>query len=610
MLLLVGSGRALGTLWWLKPNTPLTVGRKGAPLLIDNDHSVSRKHATVTADTEDLSDISVLDNGSKFGVHINGRRCTAHSECRLGVGDRVTFGGQESTFELRCSPAAFCLANMRSDMITLSDSIYANAKALGIPIVSDIEQCTHVLVPKLEVTTKLVRALVFNRWIASPDYLSQLSALPATIKIEDPTAASVGEFIRNLQFFPTPQIPDMPTDSPVDLGDVKWQPDGRRQQLFADNIFAFSDAVQYDKYRTLIVTSGGLCTMLPGCDERHEPKWLSKKTLDAQAKAAADRMLDVCKGANDRTRVLPKTSSTYLVLPSTSTGNVIADSGFDVAAFVMRVARLLDTTPISESELGLAVLFIPCDEHSNPSISSRTPRDTDNSINDTSAGSDSLNESAPTKNSPIESECMPKKAIQEGHRKRARISSFWESAVSSSVLREDSTKGGPDPGPHTDANCMHDSGSIEASVGDVQPDQKSTSARRRRRGSDFWSGALKDNALSDPPSCVADSGNAAGVLDGALTISKNEEHADTVCKEEVLSKVHHPQAESATYSEVDAPEHDSNCGNQERKLTSGVTVQVVSLAKPKMPVTSHIAISHAGANFKRFKKTVHTYQRD
>ncbi|PIA13997.1 hypothetical protein COEREDRAFT_94198 [Coemansia reversa NRRL 1564] len=611
MLLLVGSGRALGTLWWLKPNTPLTVGRKGAPLLIDNDHSVSRKHATVTADAEDMSFISVLDNGSKFGVHINGRRCTAHSECKMGVGDKVTFGGQGSAFELRHSPAAFCLANMHSDMVALTDSIYANAKALGIPVVNDIERCTHVLVPKLEVTTKLVRALVFSRWIASPDYLSQLETLPATVKIDNPSVARVSEFIRNLEFLPTPHTPEVPTDSPVDLGSVKWLPDDRRQRLFRGNTFAFSDTAQCDKYRSLIATSGGICTMLPEYEEQQGFKRHSKREFEAQAKVAADCLLALCKDGNDYAHTRSKTMTIYLVLPSTLSGNDIVDIRSDAAAYVMRVAQLLNVRPISESELGLAVLFIPCDQNLIPSISSRAARDTGGANNDILASPDALDVSTPTTRYPIKSECVSQKNDQEGRRKRARISSFWEAAISSSHLGETPLKDTPDAGPHTEPNCKGDSGSTEAKFIDAQPEQEDTIARHRGRGNDFWSSTLKDNGSSDPPTCATDSGYAAEALDGTLTtIQNHESYPQAICKEQMQSNENCPQAVAATSSGIGALEHSNNNENQGRKLISAVAVQVVPLVKPKVSAAAHNATGHIGANFKQFKKTIHTYQHD
>ncbi|KAJ1737044.1 hypothetical protein LPJ72_000831, partial [Coemansia sp. Benny D160-2] len=161
MLLLVGQERALGTVWLLRPGAEIAVGRKGAPLLIDGDHSVSRNHATLFVGAHGLDAINVKDNGSKFGVHINAHPCVSGTKRPLRVGDKITFGAQGSSFELRVCRIAFCMANMRLSLGVSAEQLAVRASEVGVDVVDAVEKCTHLITPSLAVTSKLVAALVF-----------------------------------------------------------------------------------------------------------------------------------------------------------------------------------------------------------------------------------------------------------------------------------------------------------------------------------------------------------------------------------------------------------------------------------------------------------------
>ncbi|KAJ2327234.1 hypothetical protein GGH92_010090 [Coemansia sp. RSA 2673] len=148
MLLLVGSGRALGTVWRLSTGARLVVGRKDAPLLIEGDRSVSRVHATVVTLADDMSGVDIEDEGSKFGIHINGHSCPGRATSRLNIGDTIMFGAQDSTFELRRSPISLCIANMRSEPPSAVHAILANAGSLGKEVACHTK-VTHAWRPTL-----------------------------------------------------------------------------------------------------------------------------------------------------------------------------------------------------------------------------------------------------------------------------------------------------------------------------------------------------------------------------------------------------------------------------------------------------------------------------
>ncbi|KAJ2156774.1 hypothetical protein GGF46_004958 [Coemansia sp. RSA 552] len=336
MLLLVGQNRALGAIWWIKPGLQLTVGRKDTPLLVSGDKSVSRSHAMVEADPKDSSRVSVTDYGSKFGVHVNGEQCPANSRHPVNVGDTVTFGGQGSTFELRQCPVSICMANLHSGM--------------------DVEDCTHLLALELEVTRKLVLGLVLGRNIISSGYLGQLKLLPPSFDIPDPTAEKIELFIGGLQFLPAPQPPDALQDSPIDLAGVGWLPDLQRQRLFQSKLFAFSDSAQLDRYRAVIEASQGSCTLLSEAVAWEQTRSLSKRKWQAQAKALANALMSR-NSDKEACLILP---------PAPVEGN--ASGKYSVTALINEMARLLSLRSISETEISLAVLFVSCDEHTNPAV--------------------------------------------------------------------------------------------------------------------------------------------------------------------------------------------------------------------------------------------------
>ncbi|KAJ1807341.1 hypothetical protein LPJ77_003071, partial [Coemansia sp. RSA 2523] len=151
-----------------------------------------------------------------------------------------------------------------------------------IPMVENVEECTHLLVPQLDVTRKLVHGLVSGCWLGALDYIQQIKVHPYTHTVSDPTVARISEYIQNLEYMPVPQRPELPANSPIDLSNVSWLPDRRRQHLFDAKMFVFVDKTQYDKYLPVIKKSGGSCVMLPNVEEWVQSPNHSTSELEAQ----------------------------------------------------------------------------------------------------------------------------------------------------------------------------------------------------------------------------------------------------------------------------------------------------------------------------------------
>jgi DNA-binding winged helix-turn-helix (wHTH) protein len=70
-------------------NYPFTIGRARECHLIIDHSSVSRLHAQLEFDHEQ---VVITDMGSRNGTYVNGRRLQANEPCRLRAGDRINLG--------------------------------------------------------------------------------------------------------------------------------------------------------------------------------------------------------------------------------------------------------------------------------------------------------------------------------------------------------------------------------------------------------------------------------------------------------------------------------------------------------------------------------------
>lgn len=335
MLLLVGSERALGAIWVLLPGKQLTVGRKDTPLLVEDDKSVSRKHATIFTGDAGSTDLKVQDEGSTFGIQIDGSKCPESSISQLKAGSKITFGGQKSVFELRSLKIALYIAD---DICSseLHQKMVDSAGKLGIKVVKGMEDATHMVVSTLAVTTEVVSALVCGCYFVTSEYILNLgSNIKATARTN---GCPVDEFIGTFKFLPQTHTPPVSANSSVDISAVDWSPDtGCRSQLFCSKQCVFFDEQQYQRYHSLIDRAGGSCVLLKEESTLELTKRI--KSLDTDGN-----------------------TSTYLI----SAGSA-ADSA--LTSLVEATATQLGLKMIPESEIGLAIAFASCKDYmSSPLI--------------------------------------------------------------------------------------------------------------------------------------------------------------------------------------------------------------------------------------------------
>lgn len=81
----------------------ISVGRTGSNVLIIDEPSLSKIHASLSVDNDGA--LSVADTGSTNGTFINGQRISYGKATRLVAGDRLKFGNVEVEFEPVESPS-------------------------------------------------------------------------------------------------------------------------------------------------------------------------------------------------------------------------------------------------------------------------------------------------------------------------------------------------------------------------------------------------------------------------------------------------------------------------------------------------------------------------
>lgn len=165
---------------------PMRVGREPGNDLVINEDSVSRFHAVLWAEGDD---VSVHDLGSINGTHVNGQRITAPQ--RVRIGDRVRFGDR---FEVLIEAG-------RATRRTLRYAIGVEGTRASFPVVADrfyigADDDADLLLPDAEGLVLLLDD--GELWLAQGDEERKLepgerfaAGGQTLFVIADPTAASV-----------------------------------------------------------------------------------------------------------------------------------------------------------------------------------------------------------------------------------------------------------------------------------------------------------------------------------------------------------------------------------------------------------------------------------
>lgn len=299
------------------------VGRKNCSILIEDDKSISRDHATLIANfsvtnqsqTVEIPNLTIKDN-SKYGTFVNEKKMQNNLSLVLKIGDRVTFGVFESKFRVEYEPLVVC-----SSCLDTSGKTALNQAVLqlgGLTANNWSEECTHLVMTSVKVTIKTICALICGCPIVKPEYFTEFVEAVQSRK-QPPQIES---------FFP-------PLDEPT-IGSKKIDLSGRqeRKHIFRGKTFVFLNAKQHKKLSSAIVFGGGKVKLLTEENEN-----------DSFFSAPGTCVVDV---------------------GITNTQTLIPDSQKMWVHSIVDMLQRQGLRPIPEAEIGLAVIFMTTENYCNP----------------------------------------------------------------------------------------------------------------------------------------------------------------------------------------------------------------------------------------------------
>ncbi|XP_014446724.1 nibrin isoform X2 [Tupaia chinensis] len=332
--LLPAAGPARGEPHRLLTGVEYTVGRKNCAILIEDDNSISRNHAVLTADfsvtnlsqTYEIPVLTIKDN-SKYGTFVNEEKIQNGLSQTLKTGDRVTFGVFESKFRVEYEPLVACSSCLdASGKTTLSQAVLQLG---GLTVNNWTEECTHLVMLSVKVTIKTICALICGCPIVKPEYFTEFVKAVQSKK-EPPKMES---------FYP-------PIDEPA-IGNKSIDLSGRqeRKQIFKGKTFVFLNTKQHKKLSSAIVFGGGETRLITEENEE-EDSFLS---------APGTCVVDV--GITHSQILIPDSQKQWI-------------------HSIMDMLQRQGLRPIPEAEIGLAVIFMTtehyCDPRGQPSTGLKT----------------------------------------------------------------------------------------------------------------------------------------------------------------------------------------------------------------------------------------------
>ncbi|VTJ67574.1 Hypothetical predicted protein [Marmota monax] len=322
--LLPAAGPVRGEPYRLLTGIEYIVGRKNCAILIEEDQSISRNHAVLTANfsltnlsqINEIPTLTIKDN-SKYGTFVNEEKMQNGLSQTLKTGDRVTFGVFESKFRVEYEPLVAC-----SSCLDVSGKTALNQAILqlgGLTVNNWTEECTHLVMMSVKVTIKTICALICGRPIVKPEYFTEfLKAVQS--KKQPPQIES---------FYPPIDEPTIGSKN-IDLSERQ-----ERKQIFKGKTFIFLNAKQHKKLSSAVIFGGG------------EARLITEENEEEDSFFSAPGICVVDIGI-------------------TNTQILIPDSQKKWVHSIMDVLQRQGLRPIPEAEIGLAVIFMTTENYCDP----------------------------------------------------------------------------------------------------------------------------------------------------------------------------------------------------------------------------------------------------
>lgn len=227
------------------PGKDYVLGRRDCDIVIENDQSVSRKHAILTVAHPEANVANVnkpasitLRDVSKFGTFVNNKKFKG--EKVLQSGDEVRFGTPKSVHRVVYEPFVITTSCVSGPAKNEVRSLVAS---IGGHVTNDWRKDCGVLVMKtLTVTIKVVCALVSQKPIVTVDYLRDLHKHLKGEAAEKPK--------------PEKYLP--PVMERLVHPDVSFHPAAQRASVFLGMSFYFLSEKQFQKMSLVVELGGGV----------------------------------------------------------------------------------------------------------------------------------------------------------------------------------------------------------------------------------------------------------------------------------------------------------------------------------------------------------------
>ncbi|KAK0147845.1 Nibrin [Merluccius polli] len=257
-----------------------------------------------------------VKDASKYGTFVNNSRLPENQPLILKAGDNVTFGVFHSKFSVDHQKVVVCSSCLdNSEKVLLSDAL----QLLGGRLVNSWTQdCTHLVMSSVKVTIKTICALLCGRLIVKREYFTEFSKA-LNQRLPPPQAES---------FVPEIDEPSLNKEE-VDLGS-----NPERRRLFHRKTFVFFNSKQLKRLSGAVRFGGGESLLL-------EVGSLPRRLLESPQSCVVDAA----------------SGSSQPLQPDSTAGWV--DS-------VKRILHEKGCRLITESEIGLAAIYVSCDKYCNP----------------------------------------------------------------------------------------------------------------------------------------------------------------------------------------------------------------------------------------------------
>ncbi|KAJ3449981.1 nibrin-related [Anaeramoeba flamelloides] len=202
-----------------------------------NDLSVSRLHLQL----DYKKGICFIQDFSRYGTKLNGEKITGSVALNPEIENRILLGGYEEEIIVSYQEVLICDSYLTNEEKELLSNL---CQQLGFPITTNIDECTHLVMTQIGVTTKFLISLIEGKTIVSLKWLQDLCLTKNTFDFLDETSY-LPEIIDNqIAFtFSTKQI------------NLYLQPK-KRSSLFINHIFLFLSQDIYNASSRVVQRSG------------------------------------------------------------------------------------------------------------------------------------------------------------------------------------------------------------------------------------------------------------------------------------------------------------------------------------------------------------------